>query len=167
MSSQISLSTLTKKSGEKKAATKDASSVATSKPPLKEIVIQETPMTLRPPKRVKWMILRARKPCPPKRTKSNKGASNVVRRPLVPGDPSTSLGDSLGPRVSMMSSAPVAQKILSRVILPADKEKVDQFSMDQLVTKPFHALGQVLCYFSFSFIHVLYSYFLAFTWACL
>ncbi|GFZ06719.1 hypothetical protein Acr_18g0008890 [Actinidia rufa] len=74
-----------------------------------------TPMSLRPPRRAKWMILRARKPCPPKRTKSNKGASNVVRRPLVPGDLSTSLSDSLGPEVSMMSSAPVAQKILSGV----------------------------------------------------
>ncbi|GFS33948.1 hypothetical protein Acr_00g0031420 [Actinidia rufa] len=41
MSSQISLSTLTKKAGENKAATKDASSAATSQPPLKGIIIQE------------------------------------------------------------------------------------------------------------------------------
>ncbi|GFS46023.1 hypothetical protein Acr_00g0099640 [Actinidia rufa] len=91
MSSRINLSTLTKKAGEKKAVTKDASSAATSQPPLK------------------------------------------------------GLADNLGHRASMMSSAPVAQKILNGVIFPADKEKVDYFTMDELVTKSFHALGQLAC----------------------
>ena len=44
----------------------------------------------------------------------------------------------------MMTSAPVEQQIVSEVILPADKEKVDQFSTDQLIFKAFHTLGQVL-----------------------
>ncbi|GFS33398.1 hypothetical protein Acr_00g0028190 [Actinidia rufa] len=53
-------------------------------------------------------------------------------------------GDNLGPGALMMSSATVARQILNGVILPADKEKVDQFTIDELVIKSFHALGQVL-----------------------
>ncbi|GFY91115.1 hypothetical protein Acr_07g0013110 [Actinidia rufa] len=82
-------------------------------------------------------------PPPPKRTKSNRGESNAAVRTLTPGT-STLPGNNLGPRASMMSNAPVAQKILKRLILPADKEKIDQFTTDELVTKSFHALGQVL-----------------------
>ncbi|GFZ03491.1 hypothetical protein Acr_16g0001150 [Actinidia rufa] len=60
---------------------------------------------------------------PPKRTKSNKGTSNAVVRTSTSGSFSPSPGDNLGPGASMMSSAPVAWKILNGVILPADKEK--------------------------------------------
>ncbi|PSS08070.1 hypothetical protein CEY00_Acc18432 [Actinidia chinensis var. chinensis] len=81
-------------------------------------------------------------PPPPKRTKFNKGASNAVVRTSTPGTSSPSPGDNLGPGASMMSSAPVARKTLNEVILPANKEKVDQFTTDELVTKSFHALGQ-------------------------
>ncbi|GFY88876.1 hypothetical protein Acr_06g0008160 [Actinidia rufa] len=45
-------------------------------------------------------------------------------------------------RASMMSSAPMAEKFLSEVILPVNKEKVAQFSTNQLLSKAFHALGQ-------------------------
>ncbi|GFZ04982.1 ubiquitin-specific protease 9 [Actinidia rufa] len=83
-------------------------------------------------------------PPPLKRTKSNKGASNAAMRTLVPGTSSPSMGDNLGFGASMMSSAPVARKILNGVILPADKEKVDQFTPNELVTNSFHALGQAV-----------------------
>ncbi|GFS36748.1 hypothetical protein Acr_00g0047860 [Actinidia rufa] len=81
-------------------------------------------------------------PPPSKRAKFNKGASNATVRTLALGGPSTSPADNLGLGALMMSSAPMAQKILKEVILPANKEKVDQFTMDELVTKSFHALGQ-------------------------
>ncbi|GFS38856.1 hypothetical protein Acr_00g0059850 [Actinidia rufa] len=40
-------------------------------------------------------------------------------------------------------SASVAKKILSGVILPVDNEKVDKLSLDQVVTKFFHNIGQI------------------------
>ena len=46
-----------------------------------------------------------------------------------------------------MASASVAEKMLIGVILPTDKEKVDKLSLDQVVTKFLHILGQV--FFSF------------------
>ncbi|GFZ19791.1 hypothetical protein Acr_28g0004960 [Actinidia rufa] len=51
-------------------------------------------------------------------------------------------GNALGPGVSMLGSASVAEKILSRVILPADKEKVNKLSLDQVVTTLFHIVDQ-------------------------
>ncbi|GFZ01509.1 hypothetical protein Acr_15g0001180 [Actinidia rufa] len=148
--SDVSLSTLTKKAGEKKVATKDASSAATSQPPLKWVVIQEKhPQEDAHDPATKEGEVEASKgkeampPPPPKRTKSNKGASNAAMR-LTSRTSSTLPGDNLGPMASMMSSAPMARKILNGVILPADKEKVDQFTTDELVTKSFHALGQVV-----------------------
>ncbi|GFS38252.1 hypothetical protein Acr_00g0056490 [Actinidia rufa] len=96
MSSWISLSTLTKKAGEKKVATKERSSVATSQQPLE-------------------------------------------------GDRHSRKTTSGGrPQPRRKEGALVAQKILNGVILPADKEKVDQFTTDELVTKSFHALGQAV-----------------------
>ncbi|GFY87598.1 hypothetical protein Acr_05g0012370 [Actinidia rufa] len=52
------------------------------------------------------------------------------------------LGEALGPQASVMASAATAEKILAGVILPADKEKVDRLTFDQVVTKFIHALGQ-------------------------
>ena len=43
-----------------------------------------------------------------------------------------------------MSSAHVARKVLGKAIPPADKEKAEQFSLEDLVTKSFHTLGQVI-----------------------
>ncbi|GFZ06744.1 hypothetical protein Acr_18g0009140 [Actinidia rufa] len=42
------------------------------------------------------------------------------------------------------SGAATAEKILAGVILPADKEKVDKLTFDQVVTKFIHAIGQGL-----------------------
>ncbi|GFY91076.1 hypothetical protein Acr_07g0012720 [Actinidia rufa] len=149
MSSRISLSTLTKKSEEKKAVTKDASSVATSQPFLKGIVIQEKqPREDVPDATAKKGRVHDSKdkeamlPPPPKRTKSNKGESNAAMHTLTLRTSSPLLGNNLGFRASMMSSSPMARKVLSGVILPVDKEKVDQFTTDELVTTSFHALGQ-------------------------
>ncbi|GFY91046.1 hypothetical protein Acr_07g0012420 [Actinidia rufa] len=72
--------------------------------------------TIPPQRRAKWTTLRARRPCRhphPKRSKSNKGASNAARRSLVPGGLSTSPSVNLGPGASMMLSASVARKILN------------------------------------------------------
>ncbi|GFZ00417.1 hypothetical protein Acr_14g0000530 [Actinidia rufa] len=77
----------------------------------------------------------------PRRTKSNKGASNAAMRALALGCSSTLPGEDLGPGAWMMSSALVVQKILNVVILYANKDKVDKFTTDELVTKSFHALG--------------------------
>ncbi|GFZ15876.1 hypothetical protein Acr_25g0002850 [Actinidia rufa] len=80
----------------------------------------------------------------PKRTKSNKGASNAVVRASGPESSSTLPGKDLGPRALMMYSASVAWKILRGAILPADKEKVNQFPTEELVIESFHALeGQL------------------------
>ncbi|GFS44413.1 hypothetical protein Acr_00g0090210 [Actinidia rufa] len=53
-------------------------------------------------------------------------------------------GDDLDSRVSMMSSAHVARKVLDEAVPFADKEKAEQFSSENLVTKSFHALGQAV-----------------------
>ncbi|GFS44293.1 hypothetical protein Acr_00g0089540 [Actinidia rufa] len=141
MSSQINLSTLTKRR-ERKAATKDASSVAMSQPPFKGIVIQDKRHQEKAHIEVEFSKGKEAMPPPqPKRTKSNKGASNTAVHASVPGCPSTLSGENLGPRALMMSSALVAQKILNGVIFPADKEKVDQFTMDKLVIMLVSALA--------------------------
>ena len=46
-------------------------------------------------------------------------------------------------RSSMLGSPSVAKKILGGVIPPADKKKVDKLTLDQVVTKFFHIVGQV------------------------
>ncbi|GFZ05826.1 hypothetical protein Acr_17g0013980 [Actinidia rufa] len=123
MSLRISLSTLTKKVGEKKAATKDVSSVATSQPPLKGIVIQEK----RPRDDAHDLVS----------TKKGKVDNSKGKEAMLP---SPTQEDQIQQRGEQRGCA----NILNGVILPADKEKVDQFTTDELVTKSFHALGQVL-----------------------
>ncbi|GFS31522.1 hypothetical protein Acr_00g0017830 [Actinidia rufa] len=117
--------------------------------PLKAIIIQEkrTQEDVHDPtvKKGKVDDLKGKEAMPPpqsKRTKSNKGAANAVGR-LVPGGPTTLLVGNLSPGASIMSSALVARKVLDSAILPTDKEKVDQFATNELVTKSFHALGQL------------------------
>ena len=86
MSSQISLATLTKKIGKKRATAKDASSTATAKPPSKGISIQEKRSRddvhdSMPNKNGEVDGSKgkdAMQPPPPKKVKSNKGASNVA-----------------------------------------------------------------------------------------
>ncbi|GFS43721.1 hypothetical protein Acr_00g0086530 [Actinidia rufa] len=121
MSSQISLSTLTK---ERNILGR------TTTPKRKAEVDDSKGKEAMPP------------PPPTKRTKSNKGVSNAIMRTLAPGTSSPLPGDNLGFGASMMLSAPVARKILNGIILPVDKEKLEQFTSDNLVTKSFHALGQ-------------------------
>ncbi|GFZ11316.1 hypothetical protein Acr_22g0007140 [Actinidia rufa] len=52
------------------------------------------------------------------------------------------LSEALGPQASVMASAATAEKILAGVVLPADKEKVDRLTFDQVVTKFLHVVGQ-------------------------
>ncbi|GFY82697.1 hypothetical protein Acr_02g0009370 [Actinidia rufa] len=44
-------------------------------------------------------------------------------------------GNNLVPRVSMMSSATVAQKVLNGAIPPTDREEVEQFSLEDLINQ--------------------------------
>ncbi|GFS36965.1 hypothetical protein Acr_00g0048950 [Actinidia rufa] len=81
-----------------------------------------------------------------KKAKTDTGASEApARLPIASGEGSSirrTLGEALGPQASVMASAATAEKILAGVILPADKEKVDKLTFDQVVTKFIHALGQ-------------------------
>ena len=82
-----------------------------------------------------------------KKAKSNKTVSGTTRLPALEegtlARPSHPLG--LGP--SMMASASVAKKILAGVVLFADRENVERFGLDQVVTKFLHCIGQVSTYF--------------------
>ncbi|GFZ09060.1 hypothetical protein Acr_20g0008680 [Actinidia rufa] len=82
----------------------------------------------------------------PKKARTDTGASGAPARPPVASGVGSSaqqtLGEALGPQASVMASAVTAEKILAGVILPADKEKVDRFTFDQVVTKFLHVLGQ-------------------------
>ncbi|PSS36116.1 Glucosamine-1-phosphate N-acetyltransferase like [Actinidia chinensis var. chinensis] len=53
-------------------------------------------------------------------------------------------GVTLGPGTSKLGNPSVAEKILAGVILHADKEKVNKLSLDQVVTKFFHIVGQAV-----------------------
>ncbi|GFZ14273.1 hypothetical protein Acr_24g0004630 [Actinidia rufa] len=82
----------------------------------------------------------------PKKARTDTGVSGASAKPPVASGAGSSahrtLGEALGPRASVMASAATAKKILAGVILPADKEKVDKLTFDQVVTKFIHALGQ-------------------------
>ncbi|GFZ19872.1 hypothetical protein Acr_28g0005770 [Actinidia rufa] len=56
-------------------------------------------------------------------------------------------GEALGPHASVMSNAATVEKILAGVILPADKEKVEKLTFDQVLTKFIHVIGQVFVFF--------------------
>ncbi|GFS36971.1 hypothetical protein Acr_00g0049010 [Actinidia rufa] len=79
-----------------------------------------------------------------KKAKTNTRASEApARPPIASGEGSSirrTLGEALGPQASVMASAATAEKILAGVILPADKEKVDRLTFDQVVTKFIHAI---------------------------
>ncbi|GFY96748.1 hypothetical protein Acr_11g0010540 [Actinidia rufa] len=82
----------------------------------------------------------------PKKARIDTGASGAPARPPVASGAGSSarqiLGEALGPQASVMASAATAEKILAGVILPADKEKVDRLTFDQVVTKFLHVVGQ-------------------------
>ena len=86
-----------------------------------------------------------------RKTISNKGASRDPKWPAAGEGTSTKPGGMLGPRASVMASAVMAEKILAGVILPADREKVDKLSLDEVVTKLLHVLIQVFVLFHFWF----------------
>ncbi|GFY86849.1 hypothetical protein Acr_05g0004880 [Actinidia rufa] len=75
----------------------------------------------------------------PKKARIDTGASRAPAKPPVAsgagGSVQRTLGEALGPQASVMASAATAEKILAGVILPADKEKVDKLTFDQVVTK--------------------------------
>ncbi|GFS36407.1 hypothetical protein Acr_00g0045780 [Actinidia rufa] len=80
-----------------------------------------------------------------KKTKTSSGTHVVPARPPIPGEGSTAKsvpGEALGLHALVMASVATAEKILARVILPADKEKVQKLTFDQVVTKFLHVLGQ-------------------------
>ncbi|GFZ00653.1 hypothetical protein Acr_14g0002880 [Actinidia rufa] len=82
----------------------------------------------------------------PKKARIDTGASGASARPPVASGAGSSarqvLGEALGPQASVMASAATAEKILAGVILPADKEKVDRLTFDQVVIKFLHVVGQ-------------------------
>ncbi|GFZ00877.1 hypothetical protein Acr_14g0005120 [Actinidia rufa] len=82
----------------------------------------------------------------PKKARIDTGASGASARPPVTsgagGSARQVLSEALGPQASVMASAATAEKILAGVVLPADKEKVDRLTFDQVVTKFLHVVGQ-------------------------
>ncbi|GFY85508.1 hypothetical protein Acr_04g0002460 [Actinidia rufa] len=98
-------------------------------------------------KRIKLSLLaKAIAPLPEaKKNKTDGGAHVIPARPLVLGEGNAAKsipGEALGPHAFVMASATTAEKILAGVILPADKENVEKFTFDQVVTKVLHILGQ-------------------------
>ncbi|PSS08034.1 Ribose-phosphate pyrophosphokinase [Actinidia chinensis var. chinensis] len=70
---------------------------------------------------------------------ATKGAKSVIS---PREDTLANHGPTLGPGASMLGNPSVAEKILSGVILLADKKNVDKLSLNQGVTKVFHIVGQ-------------------------
>ncbi|GFZ16135.1 hypothetical protein Acr_25g0005440 [Actinidia rufa] len=74
----------------------------------------------------------------PKKARIDTRASRAPAKPPVASGAGSSAhrtqGEALGPQASVMASAATAEKILAGVILPADKEKVDKLTFDQVVT---------------------------------
>ncbi|GFS43722.1 hypothetical protein Acr_00g0086540 [Actinidia rufa] len=82
-----------------------------------------------------------------KKIKAGSGTHVVLTRPPILREGSTAKSvpsKALGPHVSVMSSAVTTEKILAGVILPANKEKVEKLTFNQVVTKFLHILGQAL-----------------------
>ncbi|GFY95104.1 hypothetical protein Acr_10g0004890 [Actinidia rufa] len=80
-----------------------------------------------------------------KATPSGKAPTPPATASPRPGEGSSAnLGTVLGPTASMLGSPSVAEKLLRGVIPPADKEKVEQLTLDQTATKLFHVIGQAL-----------------------
>ncbi|GFY88246.1 hypothetical protein Acr_06g0001860 [Actinidia rufa] len=84
----------------------------------------------------------------PKKARIDTGAFGASARPPVTSEAGSSarqvLSEALGPQASVMASAATAEKILAGVVLPADKEKVDRLTFDQVVTKFLHVVGQAV-----------------------
>ena len=148
MSKRISLVKLAKRVDDKKE--KESSKVATSSNT--RVVIREK----QPQDEEQDLVAEDSKgnevapPLEAKKAKSSRAVSRRVMPPIAPrGEPSKrpsskTFGKALGEGASVYMSPSVAEKILSGVILPADMEKVKKLFLDQVVTKCFHVLSQVL-----------------------
>ncbi|GFZ00930.1 hypothetical protein Acr_14g0005650 [Actinidia rufa] len=80
-----------------------------------------------------------------KKTIAGSVAQVVPARLPVPREGSSAKpipGEALGPHALVMASVATAKKILAGVILPANKEKVEKLTFDEVVTKFLHVLGQ-------------------------
>ena len=82
-----------------------------------------------------------------KKAKSNKTVSRTTRPPSLGEGTSARPSHSLGLEASMMASASVARKILGEEVLFTNREKVEKFGLDQVVTKFLSCICQVSTYF--------------------
>ncbi|GFS39979.1 hypothetical protein Acr_00g0065950 [Actinidia rufa] len=142
MSKRIKLSELAKVVSEKAATSLS-----------KGMVISEASKTT-PKKRALDDGSKGKQVAPLPKAKKIKAGSVVhvapTRPPVVPGEGSSARfipSEALGPQTLVMASAATVEKILARVILPIDKEKVEKLIFDQVMTKFLHVLGQVFVFF--------------------
>ena len=141
MSKRISLSKLAKKVEEKKEKATISSTkgvVINEKRPREEV------LDFSPRKKGKTDDSKGKETMPPPEVVKTKPSRVVSKWSVAPREGTSARpGDALGSRASVMVSASVMEKILARVILPADKKKVEKFSLDQVATKFLHIVAQV------------------------
>ncbi|GFS31889.1 hypothetical protein Acr_00g0019770 [Actinidia rufa] len=137
MLARVGASIPIKKMG-KKAVTEDAGK-ATPQLPLKGVVIQEK-LPQKGDHAAKKGGLDSLKgkeaippPPPPKRFKSNKGAINTTLHTSMAG--TSSSGNNLGSRSSMMSDASVARRLLNGAIPPTNKERAEVTELTSKLAK--------------------------------
>ena len=65
-----------------------------------------------------------------KKAKFNKTMSKITRPPALKKGTSAKPRHPLGPEASMMAGAYVDEKILARVVLSVDREKVEKLGLD-------------------------------------
>ncbi|GFY95443.1 hypothetical protein Acr_10g0008280 [Actinidia rufa] len=149
MAKRINLKKLTQKVEESKGT----SSSAKSTPAAKGVVFQEK----RPRGEVSdispsWAKSKGKEALPQPAAKKAKTLA-TSNAPMIKGakpamapreGTSANPGTTLGPEASMLGNPSMAEKILAGVILHANKEKVDKLSLDQVVTKFFHIIGQAI-----------------------
>ena len=78
------------------------------------------------------------------RTSPSKAINALTIITTIGESSSNNLEYVLGPRASILGSTFVAEKILGGVIPLANKEKIDKLTLNQVITKFFHVIGQVL-----------------------
>ncbi|XP_057463363.1 uncharacterized protein LOC130753365 [Actinidia eriantha] len=146
MSKRISLTKLTKKVEESKAATLSSKGMVIKEKGPRDEVPDSSPR-----KKVKNNESKGKETIPPpeaKKLKPSKAASRETLRLVAPEEGHLKKPDEvLGSGAFVMANAAVAEKIFAWVILPANKERVDKLSLNQVVTKFLHILGQVSVHF--------------------
>ncbi|GFZ05187.1 hypothetical protein Acr_17g0007590 [Actinidia rufa] len=85
---------------------------------------------------------RARLLTTPRERLGDVACSRTTSLPKPEEGTSTNLSTILGPGAFILGIPSVVEKILQGVIPPADKEKVEKFTLDQTATKLFHVIGQ-------------------------